>query len=73
MPFPEDYGTVLTPGVFNVISLRLIQIHRMAAPYGDCVEEGLDTGDRNVYQEHNNASYSKVVKQHNNNNHLFVR
>ena len=62
MPFPEDYGIMLTPGVFNVISLRLVQIQRMAAPFGDCLTDETDTTDINVYAEHFNAAYSKVVR-----------
>jgi hypothetical protein len=62
MPFPEDYGIMLTPGVFNVISLRLMQIQRMPAPFGDCIADDIDTTDINVYAEHFNAAYSKEVR-----------
>jgi hypothetical protein len=60
-PFPEDYGTMLAPGVYNVISLRTIKLSRMPAPYGDCIKDTVNTSDRNVYQETFNTSYSKVV------------
>ena len=29
MPFPEDYGTVLTPGAYNAIRIQLVQIKRL--------------------------------------------
>jgi hypothetical protein len=61
MPFPEDYGIIVTPGVFNVISLRLRQINRAPAPYGDCIPGTTDTSDRNVYEEKFGAVYSKTV------------
>ena len=63
MPFPEDYGTMLTPGVYNVISLRLVQVNRQPAPYGDCIKNDTDTSDRNVYQDLIKGSYSRVVSQ----------
>ena len=64
MPFPEDQGTMLTPGVFNVLSLRLRQIMRTPAPYGDCISDDMDTYDRNVYKEKFNVTYSKLVRVH---------
>ena len=61
MPFPEDYGIMLTPGVFNVISLRMTQLTRKSAPYGDCMADDTDSTDRDVYQEQFNVTYSRVV------------
>ena len=62
MPFPEDYGLMLTPGVYNVISLRMMQVNRMPAPYGKCIMADVDTTDRDVYQETINTTYSRVVR-----------
>ena len=62
MPFPEDYGVMLTPGVFNVLGLRLVQLNRTPAPYGDCISDDMDTFYRNVYKEQFNVSYSKMVR-----------
>ena len=62
-PFPEDYGIMLTPGVFNVINLRLTQIQRMPAPHGDCIPDQTDTSDRDVYQDIYKTTYSKVVRR----------
>ena len=61
MPFPEDYGVMLSPGVFNCVSLRLLQITRLPRPYGDCIDETLNTSLRDVYQEKYSTKYSKVV------------
>ena len=61
MPFPEDYGIMLSPGLFNCVSLRLVQIKRLPRPYGDCIDETLDTSQRDVYQAKYSTKYSKVV------------
>jgi hypothetical protein len=60
-PFPEDYGVMLTPGVFNIISLRLLKLSRMPAPYGDCMLSDVKTANRDAYQEILNTTYTKVV------------
>ncbi|KAK2142409.1 hypothetical protein LSH36_960g00003 [Paralvinella palmiformis] len=59
MPFPEDYGTVLTPGVYNSIKMQLIKIKRLPYPYGDCISTDIDSSNRDVYTSLYNVTYSK--------------
>ena len=49
MPFPEDYDTVLTPGVYNAISIRLVKIKRLPAPYTDCITADSNVIEKDVY------------------------
>ena len=61
MPFPEDYGTVLPPGVYNAVRIHKIQIKRLPFPYGDCILANSDMSDRDVYTSQYNVTYSKTV------------
>ena len=61
MPFPEDYGIVLTPGVYNAIRMQKIQIRRLPYPYGDCIDENSDASAKDVYISQYNVTYSKMV------------
>jgi hypothetical protein len=61
MPFPEDYGTVLTPGVFNAISIRLVKLKRLPLPYTDCINQYVDASLKDVYITLYNTTYSKTV------------
>ncbi|KAK2148638.1 hypothetical protein LSH36_488g04037 [Paralvinella palmiformis] len=60
IPFPEDYGTVLTPGVFNAISIRLVKLKRLPLPYTDCINQDVDASLKDVYITLYNATYSKT-------------
>jgi hypothetical protein len=61
LPFPEDHGIILNPGVYNVVNLRLIQIHRMAPPYGHCVPQDVGASERDVFVERFNSTYTRMV------------
>ena len=61
MPFPEDYGTVLTPGVFNAISIRLVKLKRLSLPYTDCINQDVDASLKDAYATLYNTTYSKTV------------
>ncbi|KAK2148637.1 hypothetical protein LSH36_488g04036 [Paralvinella palmiformis] len=61
MPFPEDYGTVLTPGVFNAISIRLVKLKKLPLPYTDCINQYVDASLKDVYITLYNTTYSKMV------------
>ena len=62
MPFPEDYGTVITPGVYNAVSVRLVKIKRLPAPYSDCVTADSDSTMKDAYVSLYNVTYSKAVR-----------
>ena len=61
MPFPEDYGTVLTSGVYNAIRIHLARIKRLPYPYGECVITDSEASYRDVYISQYNVIYSKMV------------
>ena len=61
MPFPEDYGTLLSPGLYNVIGIKLVRIKRLSSPYSDCISPDRDNSDRDVYIQHYNVTFSKTV------------
>ena len=61
MPFPEDYGTVITPGVYNTISVRLVTIKRLPEPYTDCIMMDSDAAVKDAYVSVYNVTYSKAV------------
>ena len=61
IPFPEDYGTVLTPGVFNAISIRLVKLKKLPLPYTDCINQYVDASLKDVYITLYNTTYSKMV------------
>ena len=49
MPFPDDHGTVLTPGAYNAIRIHLKTIKSLPYPYGDCVTTESDESYRDDY------------------------
>ena len=61
MPFPEDDGIMLLPGIFSIIGLRLNKIQRALPPVGECMRNDIDTMDINVYEELYSSKYSKKV------------
>ncbi|KAK2144130.1 hypothetical protein LSH36_782g01017 [Paralvinella palmiformis] len=60
VPFPEDYGNVLIPGLYNVIGFKLVRIKRLPSPYSDCINTGTYASERDVYIDQYNVSYSKT-------------
>ena len=61
MPFPEDDGMMLRPGVFSLIGLKHVHISRQPEPYSDCIPDDVDSADRNAFSDEFNVSYSKKV------------
>ena len=62
MPFPEDDGIMLLPGIFSIVGLRLNKIERAKPPVGDCMKAHINTVDINVYEELFPVNYSKKVR-----------
>ncbi|XP_077994420.1 epithelial sodium channel subunit beta-like [Glandiceps talaboti] len=60
-PFAEDNGIAVSPGFATEIGMRLVEIERQPAPYGECVEMNGDVVDRysnNVYIKRFGVNYS---------------
>ena len=62
MPFPEDFGMVLKPGVYNAIKIKLVQTERLPYPDDNCITLDSDASNRDVYINRYNVTYSKTVR-----------
>ncbi|XP_067664680.1 amiloride-sensitive sodium channel subunit gamma-like [Haliotis asinina] len=57
MPFPEDEGISITPGVSTSVGLRKVDISRLIPPHGVCAEKGLV---EDFYNTNLHTNYSKL-------------
>ncbi|XP_071102852.1 epithelial sodium channel subunit gamma-like [Haliotis cracherodii] len=57
MPFPEDEGISIAPGVSTSVGLRKVDITRLPPPHGVCAEEGLI---EDIYNTNLHTNYSKL-------------
>ncbi|XP_046554137.1 acid-sensing ion channel 2-like [Haliotis rubra] len=57
MPFPEDEGISIAPGVSTSVGLRKVDITRLTPPHGVCAEMGLV---EDFYNTNLHTNYSKL-------------